>query len=303
MHKVLITGITGFLGSHIAENLISKGIIVIGLKRENSDLWRCNDFKNQIEWINIDEKGDYKNQLMKLPFDTIVHGAWIGVEASERDNWSEQIKNLAFLVEMLEVSKAKKINKFIFLGSQAEYGLISGKVSEIQEAKALNAYSSVKLACLQILRTYCVANSINWIWLRIFSLYGEKENDNWLIPSLIRSMTNQSHMDFSPGEQRYAYMYVKDFAHIINKMVTKPVESGIYNISSNQTITIRFLIEAIKNMVRPDFQLNFGALNYREHQSMHMEGDMAKTFSQIGEVEFTDFNVALRNTLNYYIKN
>ena len=96
---------------------------------------------------------------------------------------------------------------------------------------------------------------------------------------------------------------MKDFALMINKIVTKSVSSGIYNISSSQTRTIRSLIENIRDFVKPEFRLNFGALPYRDHQSMHMEGNIAKIFSQIGEIEFTDFNVALHNTLNYYINN
>ena len=53
MHKVLITGITGFLGSNIAKNLIDNDIQVIGLKRESSDIWRCQEFKEKILWIDI----------------------------------------------------------------------------------------------------------------------------------------------------------------------------------------------------------------------------------------------------------
>jgi hypothetical protein len=48
--------------------------------------------------------------------------------------------------------------------------------------------------------------------------------------------------------------------------------------------------------------LNFGVLPYRANQSMHMEGDSEKLFSQIGEINYTDFKKALRTTLEYYLK-
>lgn len=302
MRNVLITGITGFLGSHIAENLVANNVQVIGLKRKNSDVWRCEGFKDKIQWVTIDENGLFKDELINCSFDTVIHGAWIGVESNTRDIWNEQSKNIPFLVTLLEVAKTVGVKKFIFLGSQAEYGNIDGKISEDYEAKALNAYGSIKLACLEVVETFCESNDINWIWLRLFSLFGEKENQNWLIPSLVASMLADKQMDFTPGEQKYAYLYVKDYASIMNKIITMPVESGVYNISSNQTRTIKSLVEDIRNYINPEFILNFGALNYRNNQSMHMEGDIFKLCSQIGEVEFTDFNEALQNSLNYYLK-
>jgi UDP-glucose 4-epimerase len=302
MHKVLVTGITGFLGSHIAENLVANDIQVIGLKRSGSDIWRCREFESKIHWVDIDDNGSFKEELTKLSFDTLIHGAWIGVEANDRDNWSLQSKNISFLVDLLEVAKEVGVKKFIFLGSQAEYGIITGKISEDHKVNALNAYAGVKLACLEIVEAFCKAHDINWIWLRLFSLFGEKENENWLIPSLIKSMLHNKEMDFTSGEQKYAYLYVKDFASILNKIIMMPVHSGIYNVSSNKTRTVKSLIEDIRNAVNPKFILNFGALNQRNNQSMHMEGDILKLTAQIEEIEFTDYTIALQNTIQYYLK-
>ncbi|WP_269241695.1 NAD-dependent epimerase/dehydratase family protein [Flavobacterium limnophilum] len=299
---ILITGITGFLGSHIAENLVANNIQVIGLKRKDSDVWRCEGFKDKITWVTIDENGFFEDELKKHSFDTLIHGAWIGVESNSRDDWKEQSKNIPFLVSLLDVAQTVGVKKFIFLGSQAEYGNIEGKIDENQKTKALNAYGSIKLACLEIVKTFCETNAINWIWLRLFSLFGEKENQNWLIPSLIASMQKTKQMDFTPGEQKYAYLYVKDYASIMNKIITMPVESGVYNISSNQTRTIKSLVEDVRDYINPEFTLNFGALNYRNNQSMHIEGDITKLSSQIGAVAFTDFDEALHTSLNYYLK-
>jgi UDP-glucose 4-epimerase len=302
MHKVLITGITGFLGSNIAKNLIDNDIQVIGLKRESSDIWRCQEFKEKIIWIDIDNQGLFKDQLSKHTFDTVIHGAWLGVESDDRNNWELQSKNILFLIHLLDVAKEVGVKKFIFLGSQSEYGNIDGKITEEHNTKSISAYGSIKLACLEIVKTYCNTNDINWIWLRLFSLFGEKENENWLIPSLIKSIIQDKQMDFTLGEQKYAYLYVKDLAKIINKIIIKSVQSGIYNVSSNEIRTIKSLIEDIRNYINPTFILNFGALPYRQNQSMHIEGDMYKLRNQIGEIQFTDYSIALRNTINYYTK-
>jgi UDP-glucose 4-epimerase len=298
---ILITGITGFLGSHIAENLINN-YNVIGLKRKNANIWRCKEFKDKVIWINIDVEKNYIKELTNYFIDTIIHGAWIGIESNEREDWSLQSKNLQFLFELLEVAKEADVNKFIFLGSQAEYGNINGIITEVQVCDPLNAYGSVKLACLEILKTFSKNNNTNWIWLRLFSLFGEKENETWLFPSVIKKIKTESEMDFTLGEQKYAYLYVKDFALIINKIVKYEVESGIYNVSSEIVRSIRSIVEEIRDRLKPNFKLNFGVLNYRDYQSMHVQGSINKLNNQIGKTEFTDFSVAIDNTIKYYNK-
>jgi len=206
------------------------------------------------------------------------------------------------LLDLLQVAEKTSIKKFIFFGSQAEYGKINGMVTEVEDCEALNAYGSVKLACLEILKTFSKKNNINWIWLRLFSLFGEKENYTWLFPSLIEKIKNESEMDFTPGEQKYAYLYVKDFALIIDRLVKLEIQSGIYNVSSDTARSIRSLVEEIRDRVNPKFQLNFGAIKYRDNQSMHIQGSINKLIDQIGKVELTDFSVAVQNTIKYYNK-
>jgi nucleoside-diphosphate-sugar epimerase len=298
---ILITGITGFLGSHIAKSLVDK-YNVIGLKRKKSNIWRCENFKDKVIWIDIDTDTDYKNELSKYSLDTIIHGAWIGVESQEREDWSVQSKNIYFLLELLQVAKKTATEKFIFLGSQAEYGNITGVVTEVHECEAINAYGSIKLACLEIVKTFSKNHNINWIWLRLFSLFGEKEKETWLFPSLIEKLKSDNQMDFTLGEQMYAYLYIKDFVSIIDKIVALKIQSGIYNVSSDIVRPIRSFLEEIRDRINPEFQLNFGMLPYRDNQSMHIQGSMNKLNSQIGKIDFTDFSIAIENTIKYYNK-
>ncbi len=303
MLKVLITGITGFLGSHIAENLIGENIQVIGIKRPDSDTWRCRDFEDKVEWINFDDLNNWKKGALDKPAIVVIHCAWIGVEAKDRDNWLVQSKNIDLLVNLLDLSNYFTIQKFVFLGSQAEYGFINGKVDENYKVLPTNAYGCIKVACLEIIKTYANQKNMKWLWLRVFSVFGAKENENWLIPSIIKSMKKEAEMDFTVGLQKYAYLYVNDFSKIVTALLKNDINSGVYNISSSQVQQLKYLIESIRDIINPTFILNFGAIPYRNNQSMHIEGDITKLINAIGPFEFTDFNVALLNTLKNYTSN
>lgn len=301
MTKILLTGATGFLGSHIAESLVSKKVEVFALKRENSNCWRCENFYDKITWINYDDQSVWKEVVIKSRISIIIHAAWLGVEAFERDDLEVQAKNIDLIAKLLEIGKTLKIKKFISLGSQAEYGQINNEIDENAMLKPTTAYGVIKVASSEIVKSFCIENNIQWFWLRIFSVFGEREGNSWLIPSLIFKIKEQTSMDFTAGMQKHAYMYVKDFVAIMNKVIGMNVVSGVYNVCSNETSYLKDVIQKIAYIVNPEFKLNFGAIPYRNSQSMHIQGNMMKLFGQIGVYHFSDFNTSIDKTINYYI--
>ena len=301
MTKILLTGATGFLGSHIAESLTDNGFELFALKRENSDCWRCEEFYDKIKWIIIDNESLWKDEVIKSGASVIVHSAWLGVEAQDRDNLEIQVQNLEFIHSLLEISKKLRVKKFISLGSQAEYGCTNVEVDECTATNPITAYGVTKIASLGMIESYCSENNIQWIWMRLFSIFGEKEGKSWLIPNLISKMKVNSSIDFTIGEQKYAYLYVKDFVEIIIRTINMNVDSGIYNVSSNQVLPLKDVIQKIGNIVNPEFKLNFGVLPYRNNQSMHIQGNMTKLFKQIGVFQFSNFDEAINKTNNYYL--
>lgn len=297
MSKILITGATGFLGTNIALG-ICKDHELIALKRRSSDLSRWPDTEKRPYWINLE--GDWKREVLRLGPDIIIHCAWIGVEASERNNWDSQIKNIGFVNELLSVAGILSIKKFIVLGSQAEYGNFSGIVDENASLLPVTAYGAVKVASSYIVRTFCEQRNIDWYWLRLFSFFGEGEGDNWLIPSVIKKMLKGEEIDVTEGNQKYAYLYVKDLGFAIKKILECRGKAGTYNISADQAISLRSLLEKIKDHLNVPCKLNFGAIPYRENQPMLVQGDSRKFINNIGRFNFTSFEDALLDTVSYY---
>ena len=203
--RVLITGITGFLGSQIAESLLNNGYQLIAIKREASDLWRCENIVSDVKWVNIID--NWEEIIVGFSPQIIVHSAWEGVTALERDDFEKQFNNLSFLLKLLQIAKLSNTEKFIAFGSQAEYGNFSGIISEDYDPKPMTAYGLSKNIVSQTIKLFCEKNNIDWFWLRLFSFFGEKEASNWFIPTLINNIIDNISMDMTPGEQRYAYLY------------------------------------------------------------------------------------------------
>lgn len=152
------------------------------------------------------------------------------------------------------------------------------------------------------MKSFCEINHIDWYWFRLFPLFGPHEADKWLIPSLIRSISNDTHMDLTPGEQKLAYLYVGECAKAIEMAIYADNKSGVYNICSDNPTSLKELVINIRDRINPDFKLNFGSLPYRYGQCMYMEGDTTKLRDNIYNLNTSDFEVQLDNTIKYYLK-
>lgn len=297
---VLLSGATGFLGSHLAEDLSLNNIKVIILFRSKSDLSRVNEFKNDNRiFVNIDSN-DFKEAIDQYKPDCFIHSAWQGVSVKERNDWNIQVENIVLTTRLLVLAQELKIKKVISFGSQAEYGSFNGRIKEDTVCNPIGAYGISKLATLEILRSFCELHSINWFWLRIFSLYGTRDKKEWLIPSVIHNAFHNKPMDLTACEQRYDYMYTKDFSRAIIKVLATKNESGIFNLSSNSSMQLKGMIEKIRNHVNPKAILNFGALAYRPGQIMHMEGDSTKFNEKFSFQVESQFEKNIEQIANYY---
>ena len=304
MKTILLTGATGFLGSHIAETLLKQGFKVIALKRAGSNLNRCNDFKNQIEWIECDHLNEIESQIIHSKPEILIHAAWNGVKATDRDNWAEQEKNISFLASLLEIVKRTNISKIIALGSQAEYGNFDSVVDENYNLNPNTAYGVAKVKVLGLLKTFAEQNKIEWYWLRLFSIFGPGEDEGWLFPTAICHLIEQKEMLLTACEQKYDYLFTQDFASGILKVVECENNcSGIYNFSSNNSQKLKEILIALEKILSPDKKiLLFGELPYRPNQVMHMQGNSNRFYETFKFQPTYSIYDGLNETIDYYLE-
>lgn len=297
--SILLSGATGFLGSHLAEELSLNDFKVIALVRSTSDLSRCNEFKNDnLVFVNTDLE-NHKDLIQKHQPTVFIHSAWSGVSAKGRNDWDIQVENIAMTTRFLVLAEELNIKKIISFGSQAEYGNFNGRIKEDAICNPVTAYGAAKLGALQVLKSFCELHSVNWFWFRIFSVYGTRENSEWLIPSVIQNTFQNKPMNLTGCEQRYDYICANDICKAIMKVLITESESGIFNLSSNSSMRLKEMIEKIRDIVNPHAVLNFGALPYRTDQVMHMEGDSSRFNERFSFHVGSKFEKNIEQIFNY----
>lgn len=274
---VLITGVTGFIGSNIAKGLLNYGYEVLATYRSTSSFEKCIHFKDRINWVNTDSR-DWKDQIKELKPDYLIHNAWSGIENDSRNNWELQIRNFLLAKEYFDLSKDCNIKKIISLGSQAEYGKHNTPVNELTVPIPNDAYGAVKTLTANYLRNLFENSSTEWYWIRVFSIFGEGDNNKWLIPTVISKLSKYESIRLTSCEQQYNYLYIEDFV-IQLESILKCTEnkSGIYNLCNSESISLKELLIKISQLMNVSQDLlKFGEISQRLEQNMFIVGDNTK---------------------------
>lgn len=299
--NILLTGATGYIGSHIAKSLLQSGHRVYATCRNKSVFDKCIDFADKLIWLNQDKEG-WQKIAQGEELDLLIHTAWSGVSAVERNNWNLQLTNFYFSKAIIDFSIQLNVKKIICFGSQAEYGKFDYKVNEDQVPYPFDAYGAVKVLTLHYLKSISEKQLVEWYWLRIFSIIGQNENATWLLPEVIYKLLVGKEVKLTKGCQCYDYLYMDDFIIRFNQIiVSKTDNSGIYNICSGRPVEIRQLLLLIAERLNvSSYLLQFGAVAYRENQNMFMVGSPKKFESNFGKLTMTSLEDIVIRITDFY---
>ena len=298
--RIVLTGATGFIGSYLAEALVAQGYEVLALRRTQSDPWRVAAVADHLTWVNSDEP-NWQQQLLAWRADCLVHAAWLGVGAGQRDDWNSQLSNLTFTMELLQALVPGGLKKVVVLGSQAEYGTFHGRIDETYPAQPTNAYGAVKLATLALVRAYCQAQQLEWYWLRVFAVFGPREDAHWFVSFVTASLLKHQHPALTGCEQHYDYLFAPDLARaIVQTLPAAPGHSGVYNIGANHATSLRTIVDTVQELVGEGATaVQYGALPYRPGQVMHMESNTDYFERVFGPISLTPLPNALAAAVEY----
>lgn len=268
--RVFVTGAGGFLGAAVVRAARADGHQVTALVRHTSARLAG------IEKVDV-IRGDLGDRLAVSVAlrharpDVVVHTAWAGLGYATRQSF-DQFAQVETSWRLVEAAAAAGATRFVGIGSQDEYGPTEGAVDEGRRACPVSAYGAAKLAAATLAQETARQCGIEFAWLRLFATYGPGDSDQWLIPSLTRQMLAGIRPRTTLGTQRWDYLYIDDAARGVLAAALYTQASGIFNLSSGSSVTVKSIIELIRDAAAPDMDLVFGEIAFNPLQIMHMEG-------------------------------
>jgi len=218
--RVLVTGGTGFVGSHIVERLLDNGASVIVAKRETSNLrWLPVE---RVELIDapIDSPEPLRDVLPEI--DAVVHAAAITKARRLEDFHKINAESTRRLLELC-CEHCPEIKRFVFVSSQAAScpGCDEDGVCENTPEQPISAYGKSKLVAECIVKEY--ADKLPVTILRPPTVYGPRDTDLYIYFRLV----NKGFLPFAGDPDRqFSAVYVKDVASLISRLIRNPHQSG-----------------------------------------------------------------------------
>jgi len=305
--KVIITGGAGFIGSHIAEYWCGVGADV-----KIIDSLRTGFAKN-LENLNVEFFQENITDLKKV--ENIFEGADYIFNLAALVSVPESILkpreciaiNVNGLINLLELAKKFGIKKLVHSSSAAIYGDDPVQPKRIsQKPSPKTPYGITKLDGEYYCQMYSEQFNVPAVSLRYFNVFGPRQNPKSqyaaAIPIFIsRALKNQDIIIYGKGDQTRDFIYVKDVVHANVLAAQKEVRNGVFNVATENTISIIDTAELIINLTDSKSKIVFE--NERPGDIKHSSADINETKSELNFIPDFTFEQGLKETINYFRKN
>ena len=259
--KVFITGVAGFLGSHLADRLIAEGHEVVGV--DNLDGGFLENVNPKVEFYkeNCDNLAKMKKYMKDC--NVVFHAA-----CTAPDGFSffapHYITKNTFQITMSVLSAAieNKVDKFIYCSSMARYGT-QPKIpyTEDMECYPVTPYAVAKYASELVIKQMCELNNMYYTILVPHNIYGPRQNytdpyRNVAAIMINKMLKGEQPIIYGDGEQKRCFSYIDDCLECIEKVITQDnLNKEIINIGPDEEfVTINELAKEIADIL--DFDLD-----------------------------------------------
>lgn len=296
MRKILVTGGNGFVGRRFRE-------------RADRGLEDCRVFCPASSEMNLLDYVSTEAFIRKNEIDMVIHLAAVhgGVELSQNQPQKLLEENTVININMVKAAVQNGVEKFITFGSSCSYGLQSPlpiKEEYLWHERPENTYGVAKLVMLEQL---CTQNRMNWVYFIPTNIYGSGDHfgavNMHIIPANILKFENarscgRDYIDvWGDGSQVRDFVYVDDIVSLILEGVhSSKYDNDIYNVSTNEGVTIKRVIEIIQEVMEADdIQIRWDTT--KPTGILKKVCDNTKIKSVSPDLRFTSIEEGLRNTI------
>ena len=252
--KVLVTGVAGFLGSHLSEKLSSMGHKVVGI--DNMIGGYEDNVPSNVEFHRIDCCDFNKVKSIMKGINVVYHCAATAHEGLSVFSPFEITKNNYLAsVSIFSAAVNEKVDRIIFCSSMARYGDQVTPFTEIMMPKPVDPYAISKVAAEEVLKNLCDLNGIEWVIAIPHNIIGPRQKYDDPFRNVVSIMINRMLQGKAPiiygdGEQTRCFSYIDDcLSCLIPMLDQKNLNHEIINIGPDEEfVTINKIAEICSNI-------------------------------------------------------
>jgi len=283
--KLLITGGTGFLGSHLARHLVERGHEVHVLTRPSSATTRLQGCEKRLNLLVFNSIHEARELASRLRPDCIIHTA-CNYGRSGEGIGDIVATNLAFPLALLEAATDNGTGCFINTDTSLD--------------KYLNPYTLSKKQFAEWGQWLAGKQRIQFINVVLEHMFGPGDSAAKFTTHVIRHCIQQAQkLELTPGEQQRDFIYIDDVVSAYSTILDNLQRLEYFEalpLGSGQAVTIRKFVETVCRLTGSRTQPEFGAIPYRDNEAMFCQADTTRLRS-LGWAEEYDLAAGIKRTI------
>lgn len=302
--NIAIIGSNGFIGSHLTQFILNNSKHQLYLFGKS----KTNKLDNILPYNQIDSLNKEQFETIFSKIDIVYYLASATIPSSSWENPLNEIdNNLTPFLNFIDKTSNLNIKKIVFVSSAGTvYGPSLFKVKEDADKNPFSPYGIIKLTIEYFLNYNKNKNGVNFDIYRISNVYGQGQDTskglgiiNTFIENIIKNGEVQIYGD---GNNIRNYIYVNDVAQLLYHSVNSELNvSNIFNLGSNDTISINQVIEVLKTVIPIKFKVNY--LESRKSDNTVIEIDNSKLLKVVENFHFTSIKQGVLQTFDSISKN
>lgn len=302
--RVVITGPTGAVGMALIHKCIEEGAEVLAICHKGSPrngqlpehpLFHVAETElDALDTFDVTEDKSYN---------VLYHLAWTGTYGNSRNDIRQQLVNVRYTLDAVELAERLGCTTFIGTGSQAEYGRATADLRPDTPTNPDNGYGMAKLCAGQMSRVLCEQKGMRHVWVRILSVYGPYDRKETMVSSSLRKMLRQEPVACTPGEQMWDFLYSEDAAEALWRLDEQGRTGQIYCLGSGKAAPLKEYILQMKELAGYTGKPDFGGIPYGTNQVMRLVADISNLTKDTGFIPKTDFATGIRKTIEWITQN
>lgn len=295
--RVLVTGGTGFIGSHLVGRLVREGAEVT-LLTPDTDYERIQGLLSDVSLYEIDIRTDgaVRETFRQASPEIVFHLAAVGVTDPFLEPDVALRVNLNGTINVVRAAAEIGARRIIHTGTSYEYGdLAAGG-----QLDPISPYAASKAAAWAFCRMY--HRTMEWpiVCLRLFQVYGPGQRGT-LIPSAIGAGLAREKFATTPGEQIRDWIYIDDVVDAyIHAAMVEGIDGETFDIGTGTGTSVREVVEEIFDHLDAEVAPNIGALPYRPGEVWKLVANTTSAMEQLAWRAQVPLSEGLRLTLTDY---
>lgn len=301
---MLVTGATGFIGSHMARRLVIEGAEVSVFMRATSDPYLLADVLDRVTVHEVDicDEDGVREAMARICPDVVFHLAAIGMSEPFVSPPVAVRVNVQGTLHLLEAAHQCGVRRFVHSGTAYEYGDAANNDATNKELlDPVNTYAASKAAARAFVRLYFRVYGLPTVNMRLFAVYGPGQPPKTLISSAVCAALQDRDFPMTPGEQMRDFVFVGD---VVESYLRAAVRTGIEGMSidlgTGRAYKIREVMTKLFEIAGSRGKPLVGALAYRPSETMKQVANTRPARDLLGWQATTTLEDGLRRTIDWY---